>query len=246
MTRLPIALIAFAPALGLPATLAAQQVEIEADGPVVELSVYETVEAEPDLVTIGAGVSTQAPTAVEALRRNSVEMRQVVDRILALGVAEKDVQTTGINLNAQYDYDRPNQQQVFRGYQASNRVSVRLREVDETGEVLDALVAAGATDLSGPNFSIEDDAAAKDAARERAIERAMTRAQAYAEMVGHDSVRVLSIRETIRANGGQPVPRAVSPTSMDVRGESAPVQPGRVSTGVNVTITFEMEDVDAE
>ena len=229
--------IAVSPAL-------AATVEIEAEGPVIELSVYESVTAEPDLVTIGAGVSTQAPTAVAAMRQNSAEMRRVIDQILALGVAEEDIQTTGINLSAQYDYDRANQRQVFRGYQVSNRVSVKLRDIDATGAALDALVSAGATDLSGPSFSIENDEAAKDIARTRAIERADERARSYAYMVGYNDVRVLSISEAIQGRG------AVA--QMEMRSIAAdvsaapPVQPGQVSTGVSISIKFEMVNTEAE
>ena len=147
-------------AFAAPAAAHASQVEIVHHGPVIELSVFESIAAEPDIVTIGAGVSTEARTAVEAMRLNSVEMQKVIDKILGLGVEEKDIQTTGINLNARYDYDRENQRNVFRGYEVSNRVSVTLRDIDETGAVLDALVLAGATDLNGPTFSIEDDKAA--------------------------------------------------------------------------------------
>ncbi|MEE4539061.1 MAG: SIMPL domain-containing protein [Erythrobacter sp.] len=226
-------------ALAAPAIVHAAEVEIEADGPVIELSITETVDAEPDLVTIGAGVTTEASSAVAALRENSVQMRAVIDRILALGVAQDDIQTAGINLNAQYNYDRTNQRQIFRGYQASNRVSVKLREVEETGEVLDALVAAGATDLSGPDFSIEDDEAAKDEARSRAIARAQDRAQSYAALFGYDGVRVLSISETIRGSIPRPVMRTamVEEAAADM---SAPVQPGRVSTGVSISVKYEM------
>ncbi|MEP3420179.1 MAG: SIMPL domain-containing protein [Erythrobacter sp.] len=222
----------------------ATSVEIAAEGPVIELSVYESVTAEPDLVTIGAGVSTQAPTAVEAMRQNSLEMRRVIDQILALGVAEEDIQTTGISLNAQYDYDRANQRQVFRGYQVSNRVSVKLRDVDATGAALDALVSAGATNLSGPSFSIENDEAAKDLARARAVERAEQRAQSYAEMVGYDGVRVLSISEAIQGRGAVPQMEARS-VALDVSA-SAPVQPGQVSTGVSITIKYEMTNANGE
>lgn len=222
----------------IPASAMAAEVEIQASGPVIELSVFESVTAAPDLVTIGAGVSTQAPTAVEAMRQNAAEMQRVIDRIRALGVAEEDIQTTGISLNAQYDYDRNSQQQIFRGYQVSNRVSVKLREIDETGAVLDALVSAGATNLSGPSFSIEDDEAAKDLARKRAVERAEKRAQAYAEMAGYNGVRILSISEAIRGSGVVPE-TAMRALAADVA-VSTPVQPGQVSTGVSVTIKYEM------
>lgn len=239
MIKPALALIA-ATAFTLPAhSLAAANVEIDAAGPVVELSVYESVDVAPDTATIGAGVTTEAPTATEALRQNSAEMQKVIDRIKALGVAEKDIQTTGINLNARYDYDQQSQRQVFRGYQASNRVSVILRKIDDTGRVLDALVEAGANDLSGPNFSIDDDTAAKDAARKRAVARAEAQAKAYAAMLGYGGVKVLAINESIAGNG--PMPEMAKGRGMlAVQADAAPVQPGMVQAGVSIAITYEL------
>jgi uncharacterized protein YggE len=231
-------------AAAVPATAAS--VEIEAEGPVIELSVYESITAEPDIVTIGAGVTTEAPTAVEAMRQNAAEMTRVIDRIKALGVAEKDIQTTGVNLSPRYDYDRDNREQVFRGYTVSNRVSVKLREIDRTGEALDALVAAGATDISGPNFGLEDDEAAKDAARERAIGRAAARARAYAATLGYDGAKVLQISEAIQGRGPAPA-NAMREMAMDSMKVSAtPIQPGMVETGVSISITYELVDDGAE
>lgn len=238
MIRPAIALIT-ASALSLPAaTLAAAEIEIEANGPVVELNVFESVSVAPDMATIGAGVNTEAPTATEALRQNSAEMQKVIARIKALGVAEKDIQTTGINLNAQYDYNQESQRQVFRGYQASNRVSVILRKIDGVGSVLDALVAAGATDLNGPSFSIDNDEPAKDAARKRAFERAQARANAYAALLGYDDAKVLAIAESIEGSGSiaELAPRGLTIAKAD----AAPVQPGMVSTGISITIKYEL------
>ncbi len=237
----PLTLSVAAAALTVPAiAAAAPQIDIAATGPVVELSVFESVDVAPDLATIGAGVTTEAPTATEALRQNSAEMQKVIARIKASGVAEKDIQTTGINLNARYDYDQQTQRQVFRGYQASNRVNVILRKIDNTGRVLDALVQAGATDLTGPSFSIDDDTAAKDAARKRAVERANAQAKAYAAMLGYQNVRVLSISEAMQGMGPMPMPFAKSRDAIEVSAAPAPVQPGMVQTGVNVAITYEM------
>ncbi|QZD93163.1 SIMPL domain-containing protein [Qipengyuania xiapuensis] len=217
----------------------AAEVVIESSGPVVELTVVEQIEADPDLVTVGAGVTSDAPTAVEALRLNSVEMRKVIDRLKALGVAERDIQTTGINLNARYDYDQRAQRQVFRGYQASNRVSVKLREIDETGRILDALVVAGATNLDGPRFSLEDDSQAKATARARAMERGRTQALEYAQLAGYSQLRLLEVNETITGRSG-PMPQMRNVAAMDVAEEAAPVQPGLVSTAVNITVKYEM------
>lgn len=224
----------------VPAAARAANVDIEASGPVIELDIFESVTVPPDMATIGAGVTSEAPTAVEALRMNSVEMDKVIARIKSLGIAEKDIQTTGINLNARYDYDREGQRQIFRGYQVSNRVSVNLRKIEDTGKVLDALVTAGANDLSGPSFSIEDDAAAKDAARKRAMARAQERAAAYAAMLGYDGVRVLMVREAIQNHAPMPEQAMVSADKIVVSGARVAVQPGLVSSGVSISITYAM------
>ena len=232
---------AAAAALAVPAhSLAAAEIEIEANGPVVELNVFESVSVAPDIATIGAGVTSEAPTATEALRMNSAEMTKVIARIKALGVADKDIQTTGINLNAQYDYDQDARRQVFRGYQASNRVSVILRKIDDAGKVLDALVAAGATDLNGPSFAIENDEAAKDAARKRAIERAQAKVKAYADLFGYSGAKVLAIAENIEGRGAMPEMAMLRMSADMVAAAPPPVQPGMVSTGVSITIKYEL------
>ncbi|PKP65067.1 MAG: hypothetical protein CVT87_01875 [Alphaproteobacteria bacterium HGW-Alphaproteobacteria-9] len=229
-----------ASALAIPAhSLAAAEIAISADGPVVELNVFESVSVAPDIATIGAGVTSEAPTATEALRQNSAEMQKVIARIKSLGVADKDIQTTGINLNAMYDYNQEARRQVFRGYQASNRVSVILRKIDDAGKVLDALVAAGATDLNGPSFAIENDEAAKDTARKRAIERAQARVQAYADLFGYDGAKVLAIAESIEGRGSMPE-MAKMRVSADMAAAAPPVQPGMVSTGISITIKYEL------
>jgi len=189
--------------------------------------------------TIGAGVSTEAPTATTALRQNSAEMQKVIAKIKAQGVADKDIQTTGITLNAIYDYDQEARRQVFRGYQVSNRVNVILRQIDAAGTVLDALVAAGATDLNGPSFSIENDEPAKDAARKRAVERAQARVQAYAGMLGYDGAKVLAISEAIEGRGPMPE-MAMMRMRADSAAAAPPVQPGMVTTGISITIKYEL------
>ena len=220
------------------ATPAAAEVHVTNSGPVVELTINENVEAEPDLVTLGAGVTTQARTAVEAMRANATQMNAVIERIKALGIPERDIQTTGISLGAMYDYNQQTQRQVFRGYQASNRVSIKLRAIDRTGEVLDSLVAAGATDLSGPDWSIDDDTAARAQARRQAMETARAQALEYARAAGYSDVRLLEISETIASQPPMPFLRQVRAEAADAGGTRA--QPGMVQAGVTVRVSYEM------
>lgn len=231
----PVATLAAASALMLPAAaFAAPQVNLAPTGPVVELSIFESIDAAPDQVTIGAGVTTTAPSASEAMRQNASEMTKVIARIKALGIAEKDIQTAGIALGPQYDYQDGGP--VFRGYQASTRVSVMLRKIDDTGRVLDALVEAGATDIGGPSFAIADDTAIKEQARKAAVARGAVQARAYAAMLGYADIRVLAVAENIE--GSLPIYAAAKTVALEAT--STPIQPGQVSTGVNVTITYEL------
>lgn len=219
--------------------VAAAEIQLQSQGPVVELSVSETVKARPDLALVGAGVTSQAPTAVAAMQNTATAMEAVVRRIKALGIGDEDIQTTGIELGAQYDYDQARQRQVFRGYQASNRVNVTLRKVPDTGRVLDALVAAGATDISGPSFSIDDDTAPRAQARKAALDKAKRQAEEYARWAGYAGVRLIQVSEAI--NPGAPIPYAIR--TMDVaegKVATSPVEPGLVGTMVTVNVTYEM------
>ena len=235
MNRFALSLIA---ATALASPVAAAEVQIQAQGPVVELTVSESVEAAPDIATVSAGVTTQANTAVEAMRTNARAMTAVVERIKQLGVAERDIQTSGISLGAMYDYNQQTQRQVFRGYQASNRVSVKLRDIQKTGEVLDALVAAGATDLGGPDWSIDDDTTARAQARTAAIRQAQAQALEYARLSGYSGVRLLEINETMMPMRPMPMMRQMAVA--EAADASTPVQPGMVQSSVNVTVKYEM------
>lgn len=235
MTRtiLPLAILA---AAATPA--AAAEIQLQSQGPVVELSVTETVKARPDLATVSAGVTSQAPTAVAAMQRTATAMDAVVQRIRSLGIAGDDIQTTGIELQPHYDYNQATQRQVFRGYQASNRVSVILRKVPDTGRVLDALVAAGATDISGPAFSIDDDTAPRAQARKAALDTARSRAEDYARWAGYSGVRLLQVSETF--NPGRPIAYAVEGRAASLDAKATPIEPGLVGTSVTVNVSFEM------
>ena len=237
MIRYALPLVA-ASALASPALAA--DVQIQATGPVVELTINETVKARPDIATVGAGVTSRAPTAVAAMQENAKAMDAVVAKIKALGIAKDDIQTTGINLYAQYDYNQATQRQVFRGYQASNQVSVILRKIDDTGKVLDALVAAGATDLNGPSFSIDDDTEAKAQARKTAMERARSQATEYARMTGYSGLKLLEINEAITGQAPMPMVRKAYDAIQVTAAAAPPVEPGLVGTSVIITVKYEL------
>ena len=222
----------------VPATFAqAANVQITAENPVIELSVSEQVDSAPDTAMFSTGVETKAKTATEALRQNSVQARAVIDRLKSLGIAEKDIQTTGINLRADYDYDQQSRENRFVGYVVSNQVSATVHDISKLGKILDAVVSSGATNLNGPTFSIDDDSKVKEVARERALANAKARAMSYARSEGYTGVRVLSINEGISNQSYPPMPRMKNEMADSA---SAPVEPGQVGTVVSLSITYEM------
>jgi uncharacterized protein YggE len=235
--RFAVPLFAAASLGALAAPVAAAEIQIPASGPVVELTVTESVKAKPDIAMVNTGVTNLAPTAVEAMSQNAAQMEKVIDRIKSLGIAAEDIQTAGINLSAQYDYDQQAQKPVFRGYQASNRVTIVLRKVENAGKVLDALVAAGATDIGGPDFSLEDNTAALAQARKAAMLKAGAQARAYADMAGYKGFRLLEIDEA-QSSFSPPMPM-VRLQSANFK-DSTPVEPGLVANSVTIIVKYEL------
>lgn len=227
----------FAALAALAAPAAAAEIQIQSQGPVVELTVNEIVYSAPDVAQIGAGVQTRAPTAQEAVRQNAAAMEKVIARLRALGIPRNDIQTSNFNLNAQYEY-REGQAQRFIGYDVVNQVQVKLRDLERAGEVLDALVAAGANNIYGPNFMLEADETAKTEARAKAFARGRAMSQDYARMAGFSGVRLLEISEVFQSYG-RPI-MATAAVRAEAGDASTPIEPGEVGTGVNLTVKYEM------
>lgn len=226
-----------AAAAALPLTAAAQ---VAAPGaPVPEGTLLDVVaEGEatrvPDIATIRAGVVTQAPTAAAALAANATQMKSVLAALKAAGVADRDVQTATISLNPQYRYTE-NQPPVITGYQASNNVSVKFRDIAKSGDILDALVKQGANQIDGPNLSIDQIEAAQDEARTDAVKRARARADLYARALGMRVERLMSLSEG--NDGGMPGPVPVMMARMEAK-DSTQVIPGEQRVGVTIRVRF--------
>ena len=206
------------------------------------LDVVATGEANrvPDLAIISAGVTTRASGASQALQQNAQRMQRVIAALRRAGVAERDIQTSSINLHPDYRHV-DNQPPVLTGYNASNQVSVRFRDIAQSGRILDALVAEGANQINGPHLTIDKPQGALDEARRNAIEVARARAQLYAQATGKRVGRMLSISE---GGGGFPRPPEIMVTgSRMARGESADTSiiPGEQTLSVTIQVSFELE-----
>lgn len=234
-------LLAFALAAALPMTSHARPAA-DLAAPATQgtlLSVSATAEASrtPDIATLSTGVVTQAADANAAMRDNAVQMDRMLAALRAAGIAPRDVQTSGINLNPQYRYAE-NQPPAIVGYQASNTVNVKVRELARLGKVLDALVAQGANQINGPSFGIDQPEAALEEARLAAVKKAQAQAQTYARALGLQVKRIVSISE-----GGASLPRPVPmmrAMAADAGFKETAVAPGESTVSVSVEMVFEL------
>ncbi len=206
---------------------------------------YLTVVAEgevtrtPDVAELSGGVVTTAPTAAAAMAANARAMTAVVEALRAAGVAERDIQTRGIGLQATYSYEE--RQQRLTGYQASNTVGLRLRDLANAGALLDALVKAGANQISGPSFRLDKPEAALDEARVQAIATARARAALYAKAAGMTVKRIEAISEATDIGRPEPQPMLMRSAKAEMADAAPPVAPGEVGLGVRVTVRFELQ-----
>jgi uncharacterized protein len=206
----------------------------------LSVSAEGRVERAPDVADLSAGVVTQAATASEAMRANAQRMSSMVAALKRAGVAERDIQTSGINLNPQYMY-RENQPPRLTGYQAVNTVSVRVRDIADMGRTIDALVAQGANQINGPTFRLDKPDQALDLARVEAMRKARQRAELYADAAGLKVKRIMSITEGHSMTPPPyPVPVMRAEAAM-MKDASTPVEPGQVEMTVNVSVVFELE-----
>ena len=210
---------------------------VPADATLLSVSAQADAKRVPDVATISAGVVTQAADANAAMRANAVQMDKVMAAIKAAGIAERDIQTSGINLNPQYKYVE-NQEPTITGYQANNTVNLKVRDIGKLGKVLDALVASGANQVNGPSFEIDQPEEAYDEARRGALEKAQARAAMYAKTLGLRVRRIVSISE---GAGFQP-PRPMPMMAM-ARGKAemdTAVSPGETTLSANLDVVFEL------
>jgi uncharacterized protein YggE len=205
---------------------------------VLTVSAEGRVSRAPDIVELSGGVVTMAPTAAAAMAENARRMNAVVAAVRQAGIAERDIQTTGLSLQPQYRYEE-NKPPILTGYQANNTVALRVRRIADAGKLLDTLVSVGANQIQGPNFQVEAADAALDEARVMAVKTARARAELYAKAAGMKIKRITAISE---GGGYVPSPRAMMMTAKaEMSDAPTPVAPGEVALNMNVTMSFQLE-----
>lgn len=208
----------------------------------IAVSADAKVSASPDIAMLSFGIQTgRQPSAKVAMDIMKKNMAAVIEAVKKAGVEEKDIATESFWLSPAYDYVTGSQ--VPRGFEASQSLRVKVRDLDKAGDVLSAATAAGANQAGSINFSIDNPDALNAAAREKAIEKAKAKAEVLAKNLGMSLGRMVGFSE---GGYGMPMPMMMGKANMDMGGgamaetASVPLPPGEQEVQTSVTLSYEL------
>lgn len=222
----------------------------------ITLSGHGEVSAVPDVANVYFTIRKEAKTAKEAQNKVAEIERKALDFLKSKNIAEKDIKTENASVYPKYDYTRAlcpqieaggvsgtaydcgGRKQVLTGYEASESITVKIRNVDDAGTIMQGLGAAGVSDLSGPNFAIDDEDALKAQARKKAIDDAREKAEALAKDLGVRLGRISNFSES----GGYPIiyGKAMMDSAVSSSPAPAEIPKGENTISSDVTITYEI------
>ena len=191
-----------------------------------------SISAPPDLALVDAGVASDAKTAREASDANNTAMAKVLAALKAANIDAKDIQTSRLSLQPQYAPNRAGPTAIA-GYRASNRVTVRIRDVGKVANVIDTLVGAGANDVGNISFEVSEASKLLDDAREKAVADARRKAEIYAKAAGVTLGVPLSIAEA-----GSPAPVFRAKMAAPMAAAPTPIAQGEQTLSVSVSVTW--------
>jgi uncharacterized protein YggE len=190
-----------------------------------------TVAVAPDMAVIRVGVTSAGKTAREASDINARQMTAVLAAIKDAGIGARDIQTSRLSLQPQYDPNRSGTARLL-GFQATNQITVNIRDIDKLAGIIDQAIAAGANEMSGLEFVVSEQSKLLDQARDDAIADARRKAERYAKAAGVKLGAVTSISE----EGSTPQPRLIQA----MRAGAAPVAPGEQTLRAVVTVSYDI------
>lgn len=196
--------------------------------------------AKPDQAQISMGVTSDAKTAAVALKTNTDKMTSLFSTLKSKNIADKDILTSNFSVNPQYRYDNINGQQraSIVGYQVSNEVTVKIRNLPSLGDILDAVITAGANNVNGISFSLAEPGNVLDQARQKAMADAKRKAELYAGAAGVKVGRVLYITES---SGSIQPPRPMMMMARAAVSEAVPISAGEQESTATITVIYAIE-----
>eukprot|EP01132_Coremiostelium_polycephalum_P010925 gene10925-13381_t len=218
----------------------------EAPRPRITVTGEGEATAAPDMAIVSLVVLQEKPTAREALTANNETMAKVLDAMKKAGIAERDLQTSGFNIDPRYVYPdnkqgQPPQAPKIVGYAVSNSLSVRVRDLKKVGEILDQSVTLGVNQGGNLTFTNDKPETIVEEARKKAVANAIAKAKTLTAAAGVEVGKVIEISEQTfqpRPYGGAPRAKMMAAEASD----SVPVAAGENSYNVTVNVTFELKN----
>ena len=191
----------------------------------------------PDVAHVNVGIETEADTVQKAVADNKDKMTRLLETLKGLGIADKDIQTTNYGVYTQRQPGPDGKGMGPTTYNVNNQVNVTVRDVAKLGDVLDKAVAAGANNVYGVSFSVDDTSKLEADARAKAFADAKARAESLAKLAGVTLGDVATVSEVIGGPG--PVyDGARMSAAAGLGGGGAPIQPGELEVNTSIQVTF--------
>ncbi|MEW5718964.1 MAG: SIMPL domain-containing protein [Chloroflexota bacterium] len=197
------------------------------------------VRLKPNIATASIGVDITAGNLAEATAQSNTRMNTLIEKLKALGIADKDIQTTNYSITPITSQPRTGGTPTITGYRVSNQVSITVRKIDDTGKVLDAVVAAGANNIYGISFGVDDPTPYQQQARAAAIKDAQDKAAQLAKAANVTLGKVVSISEG--SASPRPVLRSAVSAPMAANAVEVPVETGELEINVSVDMRFAVQ-----
>jgi len=221
--------------VGSPSVVEASQPEQVAS---IRVTGFGEAFGQPDQAQVTMGVETFATKVNDATSENEAVIAAILSALEEAGVASEDIQTSNYSLWAEQKYGDNGPEGII-GYRVTNQVTVVIRDIDNVGDVLVAVTAAGANSIYGVQFSVADPAALQVEAREKALEDARQRAESLAQLSGLILGNILAIDETV-GQYPRPASQMGAGGAADAMEASTSISPGQLSYQSQVQLTFEI------
>jgi len=197
------------------------------------------ISTKPDMAFVDFSVVTQGVQLADVQNKNSEKMNKVAEFLKSFGVEEKDIKTTNYNLYPQYTYENNRIPQIM-GYQISQTLSVKIKQLDKVGEVMEKVVGMGVNQVNSLYFGVENDEEIKEQARKMAIDNAKEKAEKLAKELG---IRLGKLTNFYENTSGYPVPMYDSYKAVGMGGGagSPNIQTGENEIIVNITLNYEVK-----
>lgn len=191
----------------------------------------------PDIAVVNVGVQANGSAVKQVQDELNRKMNAVSEAIKRVGVKSEDIQTSNYSIYPQYDYQSGGQR--IMGYQASSNLTIKVRDIDRTNEVIDGATAAGANQVGGISFDVDDKTKAQNEAREKAVAEAKRKAQDAARIAGFRLGTIVNYQESF---GDQPRPiPLIAKEGVGIGGEvPTQIEPGSSEIVVTVTLSYQI------